>query len=34
MVLDDIDAMGPISISQVETAQKEIICLRWRLKTA
>jgi flagellar motor switch protein FliG len=25
MVLDDIEAMGPISISQVETAQKEIV---------
>ena len=27
MVLDDIEAMGPISISQVETAQKEIVAV-------
>ena len=34
MLLDDIEAMGPVRLSEVETAQKEILSVARRLADA
>ena len=34
MLLDDLEAMGPVRISEVETAQKEILSVARRLADA
>ena len=34
MLLDDLDALGPVRISEVETAQKEILSVARRLADA
>jgi flagellar motor switch protein FliG len=34
MLLDDIEAMGPVRLSEVETAQKEVLSIARRLADA
>ena len=34
MLMDDLEALGPISVSEVETAQKEILSIARRLADA
>ena len=34
MLIDDLEAMGPVRLSEVETAQKEILAIARRLADA